>query len=66
MSAPQEQELLAQKEFLLNGHPVAKLTGDEFAPKEGLRLTEQVVAYYNSIGGKAISPVYGEVILDKK
>lgn len=66
MSAPQEQELLAQKEFLLNGTPVARLTGNEFAPKSGTTLTQQVVEYYNSIGNVAISPAYGEVILDKK
>jgi hypothetical protein len=66
MSTAQEQELLAQREFLLNGTPVARLTGNEFAPKEGVTLTQQVVEYYNSIGNVAISSVYGEVILDKK
>jgi hypothetical protein len=66
METPQEQELLQQKEFLLNGTPVAMLTGNEFAPKEGITLTQQVIAYYNSINNKAISPAYGEIILDKK
>jgi hypothetical protein len=58
--------LALQKEFLLNGKPVALLTGEEFSKKEGITLTQQVAEYYNSIGNKAISPVYGEVILDKK
>ena len=58
--------LLVQREFLLKGKPVATLSGNEFSRKEGVTLTQQVVEYYNSIGNKAISPVYGEVILDKK
>jgi hypothetical protein len=66
MNTQQEIELLRQKEFLLNGEPVAVLSGDEFSKKEGITLIQQVVAYYHSIGNKAISPVYGEIILDKK
>jgi hypothetical protein len=58
--------LARQKKFLLSGNPVAVLSGNEFAKKEGMTLTQQVTAYYNSIGNKAASPVYGEVILDKK
>jgi hypothetical protein len=57
--------LSEQKEFLL-GQPVVILTGNEFARKEGVTLTQQVSEYYNSIGNKAISPVYGDIILDKK
>lgn len=55
-----------KKNFLLNGKPVAALTGDEFTPIEGKKLTEQVEAYFASIGGKAVSPLFGDVILDRK
>jgi len=55
-----------QKEFLLNSSPASILTGNEFSKKEGMTLTQQVIEYYNSIGGKAISSVYGEIILDKQ
>lgn len=59
-------DLLQQQYFLLNAAPVATLTGDEFARKEGVTLTQQVADYYAVIGNKATSPTYGEVILDKK
>ena len=58
--------LSEQKEFLLNSLPVSVLTGSEFAKKDGVTLTQQVTEYYNSIGNMAISPVYGEIILDKQ
>jgi len=58
--------LFEQKEFLLNGTPVSILTGTEFTKKEGMTLTQQVTEYYNSIGNKALSPDYGEIILDKQ
>ena len=58
--------LSEQKEFLLNGLPVSVLTGNEFAKKDGITLTQQVAEYYNSIENKALSPVYGEIILDKQ
>jgi len=58
--------LSEQKEFLLNSMPVVILTGNEFTRKEGVTLTQQVTDYYNSIGNKALSPVYGEIILDKQ
>jgi hypothetical protein len=54
--------LSEQKNFLLNGVPVSKLTGNEFVKKEGVTLTQQVTEYYCSIGNKALSPVYGEII----
>jgi hypothetical protein len=66
METSREQELLQQKEFLLNGSPVAVLTGNEFEKKEGITLTQQVIAYYNAINNKAISPAYGEIILDRQ
>lgn len=59
-------ETLFKKNFLLNSKPVAALTGDEFAPIEGKKLTEQVENYFASIGGKAVSPLFGDVILDRK
>ncbi|MDR1879853.1 MAG: hypothetical protein LBQ78_02860 [Tannerellaceae bacterium] len=65
MDNPHDISLLEQREFLL-GQPVVILTGNEFARKEGATLTQQVSEYYNSIGNKAISPVYGDIILDKK
>ena len=58
--------LFEQKEFLFNSKPVTVLTGDEFMKRKGITLTQQVTEYYDAIGGKALSPVYGEVILDKK
>ncbi|GHT56322.1 hypothetical protein FACS189446_8400 [Bacteroidia bacterium] len=58
--------LFEQKEFLLNSSPVTILTGNEFSKKEGMTLTQQVIEYYHSLGGKIISPVYGEIILDKQ
>jgi hypothetical protein len=66
MSEYKKIPLAIQKEFLLQGNPVVILSGKEFSKKEGIKLTQQVSDYYNSIGGKAISPVYGEVILDKQ
>ena len=59
-------EAFFKKNFLLKGKPVAALTGDEFAPIEGKKLTEQVENYFASIGGKAVSPLFGDVILDRK
>jgi len=58
--------LSAQQEFLLKGKPVVILTGDEFSKKEGITLTQQVTEFYNSIGGIAVSPDYGDIILDKQ
>ena len=46
-------------------HPVCILTGNEFLPVEGLSFAQQVLNYFNSIGGLAHSP-WGEVLLDKK
>jgi hypothetical protein len=61
-----DKALAAQKDFLLNGAPVATLSGEEFSRVAGVTLTAQVAAYYRSIGGKALSPAYGEVVLDEK
>ena len=60
------KSLAAQQEFLLKGKSVVLLTGDEFSKKEGITLTQQVTEYYNSIGGFAVSPDYGEIMLDKQ
>ena len=45
-------------------HPVTRLSGDEFLPKPGLTFVQQILEYFQSIGGKALSP-WGEVLLDK-
>ena len=46
-------------------NPVCSLTGNEFLPKEGITFADQVLQYYQSLGGKADSQ-WGEVLLDKK
>lgn len=61
-----ELSLSEQRTFLLEGKPVVILTGDEFGKREGITLTQQVSEYYKSIGGIAVSPVYGEIMLDKQ
>ena len=66
MNKSEIPSLSEQKEFLLNGEPVSILTGSEFAKKDGATLTQQVTEYYDLIGNKALSPVYGEIILDKQ
>ena len=58
-------ELAYKKNYLLNGKAVSTLTGNEFSKVEGKTLTDQVEEFFNSIGNKAISPIYGEVILDR-
>ena len=45
--------------------PVTVLTGDEFLPKEGVTFAQQILDYFVSQGGVAMSP-WGEVLLDKK
>lgn len=59
-------ELAYKKNYLLNGKAVSTLAGNEFSKVEGKTLTYQVEEFFNSIGNKAISPIYGEVILDRK
>ena len=54
-----------KKNFLLNGKAVSSLNGDEFGKKEGVSLTDQVVSYYQTFGGKAFSPIFGDVVLDR-
>jgi len=46
-------------------HPVSRLTGEEFLPREGFTFVQQVLAFFQSQGGVAYSP-WGEVLLDKK
>jgi len=50
---------------LLEGEPVANLTGNEFLAKPGMTFVEQVVDYFNKSGGKA-SSAFGVVLLDRK
>ena len=52
--------------FLLEHPEVSILTGEEFAPIEGKTLTDQVEEYFIRLGGKVISPFFGEVTLDRK
>ena len=61
-----QKSLSSQQEFLLRGKPVVILTGNEFSKKEGITLTQQVTEYYKSIGGIAVSPDYGDIMLDKQ
>jgi len=58
--------ILEQKIFLLESEPVIILSGNEFRKKEGVKLTQQVTDYYESIGKIVVSPDYGEIILDKQ
>jgi hypothetical protein len=58
--------LTEQKEFVLNGMPVSVLTGNEFVKKDGVTLTQQVIDFYNLLGNKVFSSIYGEIILDKQ
>lgn len=46
-------------------NPVTVLTGDEFLPKEGTTFAQQVLEFFISQGGIAMSP-WGEVLLDMK
>lgn len=52
--------------FLLEYPIVCSLTGNEFLPIDGESLTDQVEKYFIQLGGKAISPFFGEVTLDRK
>ena len=54
----------AAMDFLERTAPVANLTGQEFQ-KDGVRLTDKVSAYFNSIGNVAHNEELGDVILDK-
>lgn len=49
----------------MNGTPVASLTGNEFSRIESKTLTNQVEKYFNSIEGKAVSLLFGDVILER-
>lgn len=45
--------------------PVCRLTGAEFMPVEGITFAEQILNYFVSQGGIAVSP-WGDVLLDMK
>ena len=53
----------AAVEFLERTAPVASLTGREFQ-KDGVRLTDKVSAYFNSIGNVAHNEELGNVVLN--
>lgn len=59
-------ENIFKKNFLLNGSPVSKLTGNEFSKTPGKTLTQQVSEYFDTIGNEATSPYLGKVVLDEK
>jgi hypothetical protein len=66
METSREQELLQQKEFLLNGSPVAMLTGNEFQ-KDGIPLTDKVTQYYlENYGGQIERKGLGVVELNRE
>lgn len=52
------------KKFDFN-NPVAILSGNEFLPKPGITFAQQILDYFQSFGGRALSP-WGEVLLDMK
>lgn len=54
----------AAVDFLEKTAPVRELSGGEFQ-KDGVRLTDKVSAYFNSIGNVARNEELGDVILDK-
>ena len=54
----------AAMDFLEKTAPVANLTGQEFQ-KDGVRLTDKVSAYFNSIGNVAHNEELGDIVLDK-
>ncbi len=59
-------EMAYRKHFLLYHEAVKQLSGNEFEKQAGKTLTEQVSKYFASIGGLAHSPLFGDVVLDRK
>ena len=55
----------AAMDFLEKTESVASLTGQEFQ-KDGVKLTDKVSAYFNSIGNVAHNEELGDVVLDLK
>ncbi|MBO7233344.1 MAG: hypothetical protein J6V16_09380 [Bacteroidales bacterium] len=54
-----------KKNFLLYHDVVKQLSGKEFERVPGKNLTELVSEFFVSIGGIAMSPLFGKVILDR-
>ncbi|MEG1999681.1 MAG: hypothetical protein RR015_06670, partial [Bacteroidales bacterium] len=55
-----------QREYLLNGKPVAELTGNEFQ-KDEIPLTEKVTKFYNEkYGGAVERQEIGKILLDRR
>lgn len=54
-----------KKNFLLYHDVVKQLSGKEFERVPGKNLTELVSEFFVSIGGMAMSPLFGKVILDR-
>lgn len=59
-------ETAYKKRYLLYHEAVKQLSGNEFEKQAGKTLTEQVSEYFASIGGLAHSPLFGDVVLDRK
>lgn len=45
--------------------PVTELTGNEF-PRGGKKISEQVLGFFDSIGGKVYNDIVGDILLDKR
>ncbi len=64
ISEEQEKDIREAYDYVMNGEPVARLTGEEFQ-KDGVPLTEKVTLFYREqYDGKAVNPELGEVKLD--
>lgn len=48
-----------------NMGPVAELSGKEF-PRGGKKLSEQVLDFFDSVGGKVHNDIIGDIMLDKR
>ena len=59
-------ETAYKKRYLLYHEAVKQLSGNEFEKQAGKTLTEQVSEFFASIGGLAHSPLFGDVVLDRK
>ncbi len=59
-------ETAYKKRYLLYHEAVKQLSGNEFEKQAGKTLQEQILEYYDSFHHVAISPFYGDVILDKR
>lgn len=59
-------ETAYKKRFLRYHEAVKQLSGNEFEKQPNMSIIEQVGAYFDLMGNIGLSPLYGEVILDRK